>query len=319
LDLLAYIFRRGRDVVASLLSQIWSRAQQDPKIADAEQLALFKSLRDEGEPAHLNKFRLEVSLETQSNTWGYAFFIADEEIVRTSGIETGDGEMFYDYQAVASAWAQSSVPAKMASDEVGTAAAAAQGVDNVAGAEARHQADADTIGAMRREMAGYVKVLLQDEPVVLNYFNDALNGKFRDIPADDVFWQDENLGEHRSKYDFKLKTAIFPGQSKESVFCYLAGEKCYTPEQESTLIDLCIAEDKVHINLELAQLFLRNKGLSPESVSFADHHFYIPGKDKTFIPNDGNCFFHCLDYLTRQPPSSERDSAPPGPVMDLLA
>lgn len=318
LEILADVFRRGWDVVEQLLSQIWERSQKNPHVADAEQLALFESLRDEGLPEHLDKFRLEVTLETQSNTWGYAFFIRDAEIARTSGVEAGDGAMFYAYQSVALKWEQGTVPAKMPSDAVGVVAEVQQDVDNLGATTAQHKAGAETIRAMRGEMADYVKALAQREPVALEYFNDALKSKFNDIAPEDVFWQDENPRKRRSDYDFRLKTEVFPGQDKAAVLDYLAGRKSYTPDQESKLIDLFVVEDKVHAYLELAQLFLHEKGLDPESVSFADNHFYIPGKDKTFIPNDGNCFFHCLDYLTRQQQSSGPDSAPQGPVVDLL-
>lgn len=318
LEILADIFRRGRDVVAQLLSRIWERAQKDPNIADAEQLALYDSLRDEGELEHLDKFRLEVTGDSKSNTWGYVFFMAGEEIVRASGVELGDGEMFNAYQSVALKWAMGDAPTKMPSDEVGVVADVPQGVDNIGKTEARHQARAETVRAMRSEMADYVKALVQDEPMVLGCFNDVLDSKFKGIPSEDVFWQDKNPGGHRSGYDFRLKTGVFPGADKASVFDYLNGCSSYTREQESKLIDLLIAEDKIHVHLQLAELFLLKKGVNAESVSFSDNHFYIPGKDKTFIPNDGNCFFHCLDYLLQQQASSDEGGAADGVRIDQL-
>ena len=153
----------------------------------------------------------------------------------------------------------------------------------------------------------------------MSYFSDVLEQKFASIPDEDPFWKDENPDQRRSNYDFCLKIEVFPGAGKADVFRYLNGEESYSAEQQSRLIDLCIAQDTVHVSLDLATHFLQSQGISASAVAFADNHFYIADKDKTFIPNDGNCFFHCLDYLRRQQTPSVGGDAVDGPVIDQLA
>ena len=304
LDRLAHLFRGGREAVGRIFSKIFELAQDVSNSAKGQLLSLFERLRDLAKPGQEDKFHLEVGQDGQ----GYDFYVDGLNIVSGS-IEHQD--VLDAFQSVASKWEIENTQVLNGGEPVRR--------DDVAELATLHQAPANRIQAARQEMATYFKAVAQEDALIMWSFSDVLDSKFKDIPQGDSFWRDENPDNRRSHYDFRLKTAIFPGEGKESVFRYLEGEKSYSAEQQSKLIDLCLAEDKVHVHLDLANLFLTSKGLSPDAVDFAQNHFYIKGKDKTFIPDDGNCFFHCLDYLMRQQASPNAGTGLQGPVIDSLA
>ena len=161
-----------------------------------------------------------------------------------------------------------------------------------------HESKSTSIQKLREEFTDFLKEKIKDNDEYIYYINDALSNKFNDIPAEDDFWN--GIQGKRSSFDFKIKTEVFPSMEKDGILQYISGEKKYSDEQKNKLIDILFKTDKTHPYTEFAQLFCKEKNIDFSKITFKNSHFFITGKDKEFIPDDGNCFFHCIDYLNNQ-------------------
>ncbi len=166
--------------------------------------------------------------------------------------------------------------------------------------QSTYRASQENISSLREKMADFIKdkMATDDRIFVIGYINDAVLSKFESIPENDSFWKDKKG--LRSDFDFKIKTKVFHGKNKSACLEYLKKGKDYTGEQIFALVDILFKTDKTHPFLDMANLFCMQNEFDFSKITFFENHFYISGKEKSFIPDDGNCFFHCLDYLNQR-------------------
>lgn len=254
--------------------------------SEVERLVRFETLRGLAAQHHLDKFRVDVSIALDRSAWSYTFSVGDRQIFAKENIaldcERGD----YDVYLEAARRNSSAMPD-----------------------EASHHAPATNVAALKRDMAAFLKEELfekENEPIGF-YLADAVITNLKDLAHDDPIWRGEpgNGGAFKRR----MREEIFPHEDRAAVMEYLSGDRTYTDTQKSALIDLLVITDKEHQYRAFAEIYCDNRQLDFSKIAFADNHFYIDGKDTDFIPGDGNCLFHCLDYLQQQKDVAARISA----------
>lgn len=170
------------------------------------------------------------------------------------------------------------------------------------GLGASYKSSPEKVAELRQALADFVTERLNDEeqgPVLAMTFLAAIVERFQDIPADDVFWQDQ-ANPARSASDQEIKQKFFAGMDKETFLSLDAGS--LDKDTLSGLVDVLILRNGSHIDVSLAQLYCQQNGIDYEGrIGFGHSHFFIKGLDPAYIEGDGNCFFYCLDYIATHP------------------
>lgn len=71
-------------------------------------------------------------------------------------------------------------------------------------------------------------------------------------------------------------------------------------EEYTALVDYFVLEPKSHVDQRWVNLTCAALKLDENKIILEKSHFYIAGKPSNFIPDDGNCAFHCIQYLLHQ-------------------
>ena len=71
-------------------------------------------------------------------------------------------------------------------------------------------------------------------------------------------------------------------------------------EEYTALVDYFVLEPKSHVDQRWVNLTCDALKLDENKIILKNSHFYIAGKPSNFIPDDGNCAFHCIQYLLHQ-------------------
>lgn len=246
--------------------------------SESERLLRFDALRSLATREHADKFRVDVAIAADQSAWSYTLSVGDRQIFSKTDIVLGDDTR--DYEMCLEAVNRN----------------CSQPIEE----ESEHCAPQAGIAALKRDMAAFLKTELLENgnEFIEFYLNDAVVSKLGDIPCDASFWQ-SGYGS-RDALKRRIKQEVFPHDDKAAVMEYVSGDRRYTDAQKSALIDLLTLTDKEFQYHAFAELYCQKKQIDFSAIDFDRNHFYIRDKGKNFIPGDGNCLFHCLDYLQQQ-------------------
>lgn len=99
-DRIIDFFRGGvkRDAIETAFKQITAADKDNISNPEAKQLARFEALRAMVKPEYAGKFNVDVALDRQAKTWGYAFSVNGTQLVSKNDISVGNGHDYVGFQ-----------------------------------------------------------------------------------------------------------------------------------------------------------------------------------------------------------------------------
>jgi hypothetical protein len=174
-----------------------------------------------------------------------------------------------------------------------------------------YQASPANIRDLKQQMATFFRNIPQvNSRQIKSDINAIISSKIKDIPVNDMLWEPElrntQVCNRQHGFEKELLNQVFPHTtSKQEVRNLLNAltdpRQAHDPKIRQLydkLIDCLILTDNIHVYKPWAILFCESLGINyHQSIAIQNNHFYLAGGKPEEIPSNGNCFFHCLNYL----------------------